>query len=83
MYKTVCGVKWLTRYLELLLEDDKKQVIERKSDASFRFGDSDEIKVIKSVEIPARIVGYRASITAEVVSKDMISLLTTSLYHCC
>ena len=58
-------------------------MIERKSDASFRFGDSDEIKVIKSVEIPARIVGYRASITAEVVSKDMISLLTTSLYHCC
>ena len=36
--KTVCGGKWLTRYLELLPQDDKKQVIERKSDASFRLG---------------------------------------------
>ena len=44
----LCGDKWLTRYLELLQEDDKKQVIERKSDASFRFGDNKEIKAIKS-----------------------------------
>ena len=30
--KTVSGEKWLTWYLELLPEDDKKQVTERKSD---------------------------------------------------
>ena len=62
--------------LVLLLEDDKKQVIERKSDASFRFGDSEEIKAIKSVEIPARIVGHCTSIKAEVVSKDIPLLLS-------
>ena len=74
--KTVWGKKWLTWYLELLLEDDKKQVIKRTSDASFRFGDSEEIKAIKSVEIPARIVGHCTSIKAVVVSKDIPLLLS-------
>ena len=74
--KTVCGEKWLTQYLELLPEDDKKQVTERKSDASFRFGNSEEIKTIKSVEIPARIVGHCTSTKAEVVSKDIPLLLS-------
>ena len=74
--KTVCGEKWLTQYLELLPEDDKKQVTERKSDASFRFGNSEEIKAIKSVEIPARIVGHCTSTKAEVVSKDIPLLLS-------
>ena len=45
----------------------KKQMIERKSDTSFRFGDGGEIKAIKSVEIPASIVGHCMSIKAEVV----------------
>ena len=75
---TVCGEKWLTQYLELVLEYDKKQVIERKSDALFRFGDSGEIKAIKSVEIPGRRVGHCTSITAEVVSKDIPLLLSKS-----
>ena len=67
MYKTVCREKWLTRCLELLPEDENKQVIERISDVSVRFGDNEEIKAIKSVEIPARIVGNCASIKTEVV----------------
>ena len=74
--KTVCGEKLLAWYLELLPEDDKKQVIERKSDVSFRFADSVEIKAIKSVEMPARIVGHCTSIKAEVVSKDILLLLS-------
>ena len=49
-------------------------MIERKSDVSFRFGDSEEIKAIKSAEIPARIVGHCTSIKAEVATKDI---------HCC
>ena len=73
--KTVCWEKWLVWYLELLPEDDKKQVIERKSDASFRFGESEEITAIKSVEISPRIVGHCTSIKAEVVSKDIPLLL--------
>ena len=51
-------------------------MIERKSDASFRFGDSEEIKAIKIVEIPARIVGHCTSIKAEVVSEDAPLLLS-------
>ena len=51
-------------------------MIERKSDVSFRFGDSEEIKAIKSVEIPARIDGHCTSIKAEVVSKDIPLLLS-------
>ena len=51
-------------------------MIERKSDVSFRFGDSEEIKAIKSVEIPARIVGHCTSIKAEVVTKDIPLLLS-------
>ena len=45
-------------------------------EASFRFGDSKEIKVIKSVEIPARIVGHFTDIKAEVVGKDIPLLLS-------
>ena len=62
--------------LDLGCTNDKKQVIERKSDALFRFGDSEEIKAIKSVEIPARIVGHCTSTRAEVVSKDILLLLS-------
>ena len=38
--------------------------------------DSEEIKAIKKVEIPARIVGHCTSIKAEVVSKDILLLLS-------
>ena len=68
----VCGEDWLTWYLALQ-EDDKRN---RKSDASFRFGDREEIKAIKSVEIPTKIVGHYMSIKAEVVSKDIPLLLS-------
>ena len=51
-------------------------MIERKSDSSFRFEDSKEINAIKSVEIPARRVGHCASIKAEVVSKNVMLLLS-------
>ena len=51
-------------------------MIERKNDASSRFGDSEEIKAIKSVEIPARMVGHCTSIKAEVVRKDVSLLLS-------
>ena len=74
--KTVSGGKWLTQYLECLPEDDKKQVIERKNDVSSRFGDSEEIKAIKSVEILARMVGHCTSIKAELVRKDVSLLLS-------
>ena len=72
--KTVCKGKMLTWYLELLPENDKKQVIGIKSDELF--GDSEEIKAIKSVEIPARIKGHCTSIKAEVVSKAILLLLS-------
>ena len=55
--KTACGENWLTQYLELFPEDGKKQVTKRKSDEPCRFGNSEEIKAIKRMEIPARIVG--------------------------
>ena len=54
--KTICREKMVN----LVLRTD-----ERKSDASFRFGDNEGIKIIKSVEIPARIVGQFTSIKAE------------------
>ena len=76
MYQDCLRGKMVNRYLELLMEDDKKQVIERKSNASFRFGDSKEIKAIKSAEIPAGIVGHCKCIKAEVASKDIPLLLS-------
>ena len=51
-----------------------KQVIERKSDSSFRLGD-EKIKAIKNVEMPARTVGHCASIKTNVVSKDILLLI--------
>ena len=51
------------------MEDGKKRVIKRKSGVSYTFGDIEEKQTIKSVEIPARIVGNCTSIKAEVVRK--------------
>ena len=48
----------------------------KSSNASFKFGDSEEIKDTKSVEIPARVVGHCTSIKAEVVHKDIPLLLS-------
>ena len=76
MYQDCLRGKMVNPYLELFTEDDKKKVIERKSDASFRFGDSEEIKAIKSAEIPAGIVGHCTGIEAEVLSKDIPFLLS-------
>ena len=42
----------------------------------FTFEDSEKIKAIKSVEIPARIVGHCISIKNEVVSEDILLLLS-------
>ena len=47
----------------------------RKSDALFRFGDSEEIKAIKIVEIPVKIVGHCTNIRVDIVSKDISLLL--------
>ena len=47
----------------------------RRSDGSFRFGDSEEIKAIESVEIPVKIIGHCTSFRAELVSKDIPLLL--------
>ena len=62
--KTVSGGKWLTKYLE--------QLIKRKRERE----DNEEIKAIKSAEIPARVVGHCTSIKTEVVSKDIPLLLS-------
>ena len=48
----------------------------RETDVSFRSRDSEEIKAIKSVEIKARKVGHCTSIKIEVVSKDILLLVS-------
>ena len=53
--QTVCGKTWLSNYIDLLTDDDKVKVTERKSDIVFKFGDIKLLNSLKLVIIPAKI----------------------------
>ncbi|KAK6187111.1 hypothetical protein SNE40_005204 [Patella caerulea] len=78
--RTVCGSKWLDKYINSLPTYLMKKVKTIDSVKLFKFGDGSQLKSLKNVTIPASIVGVNCDITTEVVDADIPLLLSkTSL----
>ena len=73
---TVCGRKWLDRFVSSLEVGQQKKLYET-SDVTFRFGDGRKIVSEESVIIPAKIGDTVCKIKAEVVRIDISLLLST------
>ena len=64
---TVCGESWLNSYVELLSDFDASAIVEKKSTASFTFGDGVSIKSLKRLVLPCYIGGKRCTLETDVV----------------
>ena len=64
---TVCGRKWLGRYVSSLEVGQQKEIVRNHSDVTFRFGDLRKIVSEESVIIPAKIGDTVCKIKTEVV----------------
>ena len=67
----VCGQSWLECYINGLDADEKKCIIETRSDTNFKFGDGDVAVSKRKVTIPAKIGSTRVTITTDVIQKDL------------
>ena len=72
--KTVSGETWMEEYLPTLSIEDKKLVIERKSDSIYRFGDGIEVKADRNMIIPVTIGKKKYRLAVDIV-KNAIPLL--------
>ena len=52
---SVCGRKWLDRYVSSLEIGQQKEIVRNQSDVTFRFGDGRKIVSEESVMIPDKI----------------------------
>ena len=67
----VAGENWIKEFIKGLSEDDKKNIIEDKSNKAFKSG-GDEVKSsIKCVTLPAEDAGVKGTITTDVVKADL------------
>ena len=67
----VCGQSWLECYINGLDADEKKCIIETRSDTNFKFGDGDVAVSKRKVTIPAKIGSTQVTITTDVIQKDL------------
>ncbi len=72
---TVCGTKWLEKYLQSLNEEERSSVTTKESNKSFRFGDGVKVKSTSCVAIPAVIGETQCVIHTEVVESEIPLLL--------
>ena len=72
---TVCGQKWLDRYIESLDEKERLTVKSKSTNKMFRFGDGVRTKSKSCVTIPAQIGETKCNIVTEVVESDIPLLL--------
>ena len=72
--KTVAGCEWLEEFLATLSQEEMQCVVEKKSEASYLFGDGAENKSSKCITIPVWIDNVAQNIDVEVV-KNKIPLL--------
>ena len=67
---TVCGIDWIDCYIGSLSDKELLEVIEEKSDTSFKFG-SGTVRSLKKVTIPAVLAGEKIKIKTDVVECDI------------
>lgn len=68
---TVCGKKWLDRYLEHLDEESREEVEYNPGKKTFVFGGGEPLKSIASCRIPALVAGRRVTIVTDVVHSEI------------
>ena len=69
--KSVCGQYWLNSYLDLLKENDLKQVKYSSSSNTYKFGYGNSIKATKSVKLPIYLGSKKVQLQTDVVEKDI------------
>ena len=74
--KTVCGSKWLYKFIESLDEKSQNEITFRESKTPFKFGDGETKYSYQLVKFPANIGGFECFIEAEVVDCDIPLLLS-------
>ena len=73
---TVCGERWLTRYIDGLTEFQRAQVKEKEGSQMFTFGDGKSVLSKRKITLPCVIGGIPGEITTYVVSCDIPLLLS-------
>ena len=68
---TICGRKWLDRYVSSLEVGQQKEIARNHSDVTFRFGDRRKIVSEELVIIPTKIGDTVCKIKTEVVQNDI------------
>ena len=74
--KTVCGSKWLYKFVESLDEKSQKEITFHESKTPFKFGDGETKYSYQLVKLPANIGGVECFIEAEVVDCEIPLLLS-------
>lgn len=64
---TVCGKKWLDRYLNSLDAESKKGIVYTAGTKTFVFGGGEPLKSVALCRIPAQVAGRRVMIETDVV----------------
>ena len=72
---TVCGVAWLTCYMDSLDCENREKVKEYESSTKFRFGNGNMLSSLKRVHIPCTIANKTLYLKTDVVSSDIPLLL--------
>ena len=67
--KTVAGSLWVDHYLNCLSDDDMKLVKTIDTNASYRFGDGNQVMSTKNVMLPAQIGNKPVLISTDVIDK--------------
>ena len=73
---TVCGIEWMTSFLQSLTPEARASVVEVESDARFKFGDGVTYKSLKKVVIPVKIAGLNERLGTDVVDCLIPQLLS-------
>ena len=76
--KTVGGLHWFNSYVDSLDKEQRKKVEIIESNASFKFGDSRQMKSQKRARIPAQIGDKSCLIEMEIVKENIPLLLSKS-----
>lgn len=74
--ETVSGRNWVRDYMNTLTEDEKKLVVRRKIDKTYKFGNSKPISAEESVELPMTIASKEVMLTTDIVDVDVPLLLS-------
>ena len=69
--KSVCGNMWFKSYVDLLSEEDKKRMVSSDSISTFKFGNGNLVKALKSVLLPITLGKKKVMIQVEVVEEDI------------